>query len=43
MLVSPVVVTSGYLEQEDPALPGFKRETRRTEEGWAADLFRREE
>jgi ribosomal protein L11 methyltransferase len=43
MLLSPVVVTSGYLEREAPALPGLRRETRRTEGGWAADLFRREE
>jgi ribosomal protein L11 methyltransferase len=41
-LVSPAVVTSGYLERDEPVLPGFRRERRRTEAGWAADLFRRE-
>jgi len=40
---SPALVTSGYLEQDDPVLPGFRRKDRRTEGGWAADLFRREE
>jgi ribosomal protein L11 methyltransferase len=40
---SPTLVTSGYLEQDDPVLPGFRRKDRRTEGGWAADLFRREE
>jgi ribosomal protein L11 methyltransferase len=42
-LDSPALVTSGYLEQDDPVLAGFRREARRTEGGWAADLFRREE
>jgi ribosomal protein L11 methyltransferase len=37
------VVASGYLEREDPELPGFRRQLRRTAGGWAADLFRREE
>jgi ribosomal protein L11 methyltransferase len=40
---SPAIVASGYLEQEEPALSGFRREARRTKGGWAADLFRREE
>jgi ribosomal protein L11 methyltransferase len=43
LLDSPAVVTSGYLEQDEPVLPGFHREFRRTAGGWAADLFRREE
>jgi ribosomal protein L11 methyltransferase len=42
-LASPTLVTSGYLEQDDPVLAGFRREDRRTAGGWAADLFRREE
>jgi ribosomal protein L11 methyltransferase len=42
-LESPALVTSGYLEQDDPVLTGFRREDRRTAGGWAADLFRREE
>jgi ribosomal protein L11 methyltransferase len=37
------VVASGYLEQDDPAMVGFRRATRRQAGGWAADLFRREE
>jgi ribosomal protein L11 methyltransferase len=37
---SPALVTSGYLEQDEPLLAGFRREVRRTEGGWAADLFR---
>jgi ribosomal protein L11 methyltransferase len=36
------LITSGYLEQDEPVLAGFRREARRTEGGWAADLFRRE-
>jgi len=43
LLESPTVVTSGYLQQDEPATPGFRRERRVTEGGWAADLFRREE
>jgi ribosomal protein L11 methyltransferase len=43
LMSSRTVVTSGYLECDDPALRGFRREQRRTEGGWAADLFRREE
>jgi ribosomal protein L11 methyltransferase len=42
-LDSPTLVSSGYLEQDDPVLLGFRREDRRTAGGWAADLFRREE
>jgi ribosomal protein L11 methyltransferase len=43
LLDSPALVTSGYLEEDEPVLPGFRREARRTAGGWAADLFRREE
>jgi ribosomal protein L11 methyltransferase len=43
LLDSLALVTSGYLEQDDPVLPGFRRDDRRTAGGWAADLFRREE
>lgn len=42
-LASPVVVTSGYLEQDEPVLRGFRRADRRQCGGWAADVFRREE
>jgi ribosomal protein L11 methyltransferase len=38
-----MVVASGYLERDAPGPPGFRRERRVTEGGWAADLFRREE
>jgi ribosomal protein L11 methyltransferase len=37
------VVTSGYLEGDLPEGDGFAREGRRTQSGWAADVFRREE
>jgi ribosomal protein L11 methyltransferase len=40
---APAIVASGYLERDEPVLPGFRRAGRRTEGGWAADLFRREE
>ena len=43
LLDTPALVTSGYLEQDQPVLAGFRREVRRTGGGWAADLFRREE
>jgi len=42
LLDTPALVTSGYLEQDQPVLTGFRREARRTAGGWAADLFRRE-
>ena len=41
-LPSSLVVTSGYLECDEPALVGFWRSQRRTREGWAADLHIRE-
>ena len=34
-------VTSGYLERDQPDLPGWERIGRRSADGWAADLFRR--
>jgi hypothetical protein len=37
------VVTSGYLERDWPEGDGFRHERRVTADGWAADLFRREE
>jgi ribosomal protein L11 methyltransferase len=42
-LDAAAVVASGYLERDEPELPGFRRQQRRTAGGWAADLFRREE
>jgi ribosomal protein L11 methyltransferase len=42
LLDAATVVASGYLEQDEPAPAGFRRERRSTEGGWAADLFRRE-
>jgi len=40
---SDVLIASGYLEFDAPILEGFARVERRTAQGWAADLFRREE
>jgi ribosomal protein L11 methyltransferase len=37
------LIGAGYLESAAPALPGLVRVERRVAEGWAADLFRREE
>jgi ribosomal protein L11 methyltransferase len=42
-LPSDVLIGSGYLEFDDPAPRGFAHVQRRTAQGWAADLFRREE
>ena len=42
-VASPTLVASGYLEQDLPALSGFRHERREVEGGWAADVFRREE
>jgi ribosomal protein L11 methyltransferase len=36
------IVTSGYLEREGPSGDGLQRERRLTDNGWAADVFRRE-
>jgi ribosomal protein L11 methyltransferase len=40
-LDSARVVTSGYLQQDRPELPGFRRVRRRDADGWAADLHER--
>jgi ribosomal protein L11 methyltransferase len=40
---SHALIASGYLEFDHPELQGLVRTERRTAEGWAADLFRREE
>jgi ribosomal protein L11 methylase PrmA len=40
---SDALIGSGYLEFDAPAPEGFGRVERRTAQGWAADLFRREE
>jgi ribosomal protein L11 methyltransferase len=42
-VASRTLVASGYLEQDLPALSGFRHERREVEGGWAADVFRREE
>lgn len=39
---APVLVTSGYLESEEPELPGYHRIGRRLREGWAADVHHRD-
>jgi hypothetical protein len=39
---SSVLVTSGYLVSGRPDPPGFRHERRHETEGWAADVFRRE-
>jgi ribosomal protein L11 methyltransferase len=40
-LESHLVVTSGYLERDEPAAEGWRRVDRRTVDGWAADLLER--
>jgi ribosomal protein L11 methyltransferase len=35
------LVTSGYLERDEPRVDGWRRLERRTADGWAADLFQR--
>jgi ribosomal protein L11 methyltransferase len=42
-LASRTVLTSGYLERDQPHAEGFRHERRVSEDGWAADVFRREE
>jgi ribosomal protein L11 methyltransferase len=42
-LDAKTIVTSGYLEGDLVEWDGFERERRLTKNGWAADLFRREE
>jgi ribosomal protein L11 methyltransferase len=41
-LKCPRAVTSGYYENESPALAGFRQLERRCREHWAADFFARE-
>ncbi|HET7572726.1 MAG TPA: 50S ribosomal protein L11 methyltransferase [Gaiellaceae bacterium] len=41
-LPAPRAVTSGYLERDEPQVPGWRRLDRRTADGWAADLLERE-
>ena len=36
------LVTSGYYEADHPTFPGFVHQARRTDAGWAADLFGRQ-
>jgi ribosomal protein L11 methyltransferase len=36
------LVTSGYYEADRPSFPGFARLARKTDAGWAADLFGRQ-
>jgi ribosomal protein L11 methyltransferase len=40
-LVVKTLVTSGYLESEQPELPRLRHVGRKTADGWAADLYRR--
>jgi hypothetical protein len=35
------LVTSGYLQSDEPRFPERRRVARRRSEGWAADLFER--
>jgi ribosomal protein L11 methyltransferase len=42
-LRASTVVASGYLERDRPHADGFRHERRVTRDGWAADVFRREE
>jgi ribosomal protein L11 methyltransferase len=39
---SAILVTSGYYAADRPEISGFEHSDRRVQEGWAADLFRRE-
>jgi ribosomal protein L11 methyltransferase len=41
LLRSEVLVASGYLEADEPELPGWRLRERRALEGWAAALFAR--
>jgi ribosomal protein L11 methyltransferase len=43
LLAARTVVTSGYLERDRPEANGFRHERRLAADGWAADVFRREE
>jgi hypothetical protein len=37
------LIVSGYLESEQPFTSGYTQVSRLKEDGWAADLLRREE
>jgi ribosomal protein L11 methyltransferase len=41
-LRADAVLTSGYLDTQHPILPGLRHDSRRTADGWAADLYRRQ-
>jgi ribosomal protein L11 methyltransferase len=41
-LPAPQLVASGYLEGDEPELQGWRRIERRTTDGWAADLLKRD-
>ena len=43
LLDARLVITSGYLERDEPSAQGWRRIERRDREGWAADLFERDE
>jgi ribosomal protein L11 methyltransferase len=38
---APLAITSGYLDRDKPQADGWRRNARRTADGWAADLFER--
>jgi ribosomal protein L11 methyltransferase len=40
-LDAPLVVASGYLEQDEPMLGRYRRRERRSRDGWAADVLER--
>jgi len=42
-LAAERLVTSGYLEVQEPELPGYRHEARKAAAGWAADLYARAE
>lgn len=43
LLDARLAITSGYLERDELRVPGWHRLERRDREGWAADLFEREQ
>lgn len=40
-IVAERLIASGYLDRDEPDLPGWRRLDRREVDGWAADLFER--
>ena len=38
-LAAPMLVASGYLEADEPRVPGWRHVERRVRDGWAADLL----